>query len=298
MKVLVTGTTGFLASRLRDALLAEDAFEVLAPGRAELDITDGIACRRWFERNRPDAVFHLAAVSDVRACAADEEHSFRVNVEGPANLASCLREFSEGGETPGRFLFASSDQVYTANHTDWRINREDDPLAPGNVYGRQKLLAEERVLSVLPDAYCVRLPWMFDLKPGKDNFIRRVVSCIRTGTPAEYAVNELRGLGYAAEVAENMIRLMGSGAPGGAYNFGPPASGSSFDTAEAAFVMAGEVLGLPWEGLARPVRWECARSLAMDPGKLSKTGIAFRETAESIRYCLEREEAFLHESGE
>ena len=60
MKVLVTGGGGFLGSHLVDRLQA-DGHDVLAPRRADYDLTREEDATRLFDDARPELVFHLAA---------------------------------------------------------------------------------------------------------------------------------------------------------------------------------------------------------------------------------------------
>jgi len=59
--ILVTGAAGLLGTALRHELAGEGYTNVLAPGRAELDLTNQAAVRAYFEVHRPAHVFHLAA---------------------------------------------------------------------------------------------------------------------------------------------------------------------------------------------------------------------------------------------
>jgi GDP-L-fucose synthase len=59
--VLVTGGAGFLGLPVCQLLHERGAGEVIAPRRAEHDLTDAGAVRRLFEHSRPDVVLHLAA---------------------------------------------------------------------------------------------------------------------------------------------------------------------------------------------------------------------------------------------
>ncbi len=289
MKILITGTSGFLAARVRDYFALDAGLTVLAPSHAELDITSADSCKAFFETNRPDAVVHLAAISDIGECARNEELSRDVNTGGPVRLAACAKESGMSG----RFLFASSDQVYSGTREADRVHRETDSLSPENLYAREKLAAEEGVAGILPSACAMRLDWMFDLKPGKSNYLKNIIRSVREHRPVRYAVNELRAETYAFEVAANMKALLFSDAPGGAYNFGGPASGNSYETALAVYDLVGAALGLPVGGLAVPAELDIPRSLAMDQTKINAVGIHFRDTAASAALCLEREAAYL-----
>ncbi|MBR4311761.1 MAG: NAD-dependent epimerase/dehydratase family protein, partial [Bacteroidaceae bacterium] len=68
-KVLITGVSGFVGSRLAKAM--EAGYELLTPTHGELDITSLEGVRRYVQRHRPQYIVHLAAISNTGYC---EEH--------------------------------------------------------------------------------------------------------------------------------------------------------------------------------------------------------------------------------
>ena len=65
-KILITGSSGFLGSRL--ALYLKDKYELLLPSHAELNVSREEAVRAYMEKNRPDIVLHCAALSNTGYC--------------------------------------------------------------------------------------------------------------------------------------------------------------------------------------------------------------------------------------
>ena len=73
--ILITGASGFVGSRF--VRRWGGAYRLLTPTHAELDITDADSVNSYFVNNRPDAVLHLAAISNTGYCEENPEESLR-----------------------------------------------------------------------------------------------------------------------------------------------------------------------------------------------------------------------------
>ena len=143
--LLLTGGSGRLGSELR-ALLPD----ALAPGRAELDVTDPASVRAALERSRPATVVHAAAFTDVPAAERERATCWRVNVLGTRQVAAACAEIgADGGAGAGAVLVhVSTDYVFWGESDPARAARggyrEDDPTGPvRNHYALSKLAAED-----------------------------------------------------------------------------------------------------------------------------------------------------------
>ena len=65
-KILITGASGFVGSRTVAAL--HDTYELITPCHSELDITSQEAVESFISRTQPDAILHLAALSNTGYC--------------------------------------------------------------------------------------------------------------------------------------------------------------------------------------------------------------------------------------
>lgn len=133
MKVLIIGAAGMIGARL--------AARIAADGRigerdvSELDLADVVEPQRPFGTldrvetraldisapgaaspliaNRPDVIFHLAAIVSGEA-EADFDKGYRINLDGTRGLFDAVRAaHDEDGYTP-RLVFASSIAVFGA----------------------------------------------------------------------------------------------------------------------------------------------------------------------------------------
>ena len=223
-KLLITGASGFVGSRV--VARWRNEYAVLAPSHAELDITDRESVNSYFMLHSPDVVVHLAALSNTGYCEQNPDASYRVNVEGAANIARAA------ALCRAKLVFFSSDQVYNGNLESGLLN-EDVPVTPENVYGRHKLEAEERVLYFNPNTVVLRATWMYDKEregmPSHANFVKNISNAIKERTPLIFPVREYRGITWIREVVEFLPRTFTL--PSGLYNYCAENDRNTYETA-------------------------------------------------------------------
>ena len=92
MKVLITGANGQLGQEMQH-LLDERGQEYLAEDSQGLDITDKEAVDAYFEKNKPEVVYHCAAYTAVdKAEGEGKELNWKVNVDGTENIAKACQK--------------------------------------------------------------------------------------------------------------------------------------------------------------------------------------------------------------
>jgi dTDP-4-dehydrorhamnose reductase len=143
------GTLGKAFARLCD--LRGIPYHLLT--RQEMDITDPASVDAALSQLQPWAVVNAAGYVRVDDAEHEPEICLRVNAEGPAILAqSCARQGVA-------LLTFSSDLVFDGTCADPYV--ESNAVAPLNVYGRSKALAEARVLKAYPSALVIRTSAFF-----------------------------------------------------------------------------------------------------------------------------------------
>ncbi len=161
-KALVTGASGFIGSRLRDALL-ERGLDVISlrrkgsppskKGRSvECDYDDVDRLTAIVGDEKPSYVLHVAGVTK----GVRYEDFWRGNVMPTENLLVAIERAHPELE---RFVLVSSQAAYGPSPVD-RAIVEDDPRRPVEFYGESKLEAEYAV-----EARGDRLPWTI-LRPS------------------------------------------------------------------------------------------------------------------------------------
>ena len=132
MKALITGAGGFVGGYLQEHLEAEGD-HVVGLGD-DVDITDGEAIRDAIGAAAPDAVYHLAAASNVGASWAAPVEVLRVNAEGTLNvLLAC-----EAAGVDRVLVIGSAEEYGKVDPADLPLT-ESAPLRPITPYGASKV---------------------------------------------------------------------------------------------------------------------------------------------------------------
>lgn len=280
-KILITGSSGFLGSRL--AYYYRNKYDLLLPTHNELNVSREDMVKAYLEEQRPEVVIHCAALSHTGYCEQHPEESHRTNVQGTVRMAKACKQ------TGAKLIFMSSDQVYNGTPLRGAL-KEEVALQPVNVYGRHKLEAEQRALWNLPEAVGLRLTWMYDLPDSslklKSNLLVNLLKASREGMPLPAATHEYRGVTYVWEVVRNMEQAMTL--PGGIYNFGSSNSLNSYEL----FWRTAQLMGLndaaEWLLLDEERFSNQERNLTMDCSGIAAHGIRFNNSVEGIEEALQR----------
>lgn len=134
MKILITGGSGYIGSRLSAALGNAHEVHILSKnpeGDVRGDIRDA-----GLDLSAYDAILHLAAISSPKAVEADRPLAWDVNVNGTLNICRKMRK----GQA---LVFISSGQVYDKRSE--KVHSEEETPRPNNFYGLTKLVGEDIV---------------------------------------------------------------------------------------------------------------------------------------------------------
>jgi dTDP-4-dehydrorhamnose reductase len=194
MRALVTGAGGMLG-RAVTAEAARRGAEVLAMGRADLDVIDARAVDRALGLHRPDVVVHCAGYTNVDAAESAEDEAMALNAVSAALLARAA------GRLGALLVYPSTDYVFDGRAT--RPYRPGDPIAPLNAYGRSKAAGERETLSA--GGLVVRTSWLFGA--GGRNFVDTVLARAERGAPLTVVDDQIGRPTWTADLASVLISL-------------------------------------------------------------------------------------------
>jgi dTDP-4-dehydrorhamnose reductase len=198
MKIIITGSGGLVGGSL--ARRFAERHDVLAPVRAQLDVTDGDAVRRLVLTETPHIVVNCAVIG-VDDCEREPDAARRINVEAPRALASACAEV--GAE----FLHFSTNYVFGGDEEKF-YTASDEPR-PINVYGHTKLAGERAALEASARTHVVRTSWVFGA--GKNSFLSTAHRELLAFVRVRAITDTWASVTYVADLAARVERILERG---------------------------------------------------------------------------------------
>ncbi len=282
MRVAVTGAGGRLGRALMAALADAPYTGLSGPigwTRPDYDLDDPLAAARLVDRDRPEVVVHAAAWTDVDGCARDPALARRRNGEATAELAGACA-------AAGIDLVAvSTNEVFDGTPIDGRGYRPGDPTGPRNAYGSSKLAGETAARAAYDRSArgaglaIVRTAWLYG--PPGDDFPSKIVAAAlraqRAEEPLRVVGDEFGSPTSAADLAEAIVELIGSGGIAGTYHYVNLGSVSRAAWAREVLRLAGleialeEVPASTWVRASEAPRWAVLEATPLASGEPMRT---------------------------
>lgn len=226
--ILVTGGNGQIGGAIR-ALSHRHPFDIIAPGRTEIDlaneqsIVDALGSRSWL------AVINCAAYTMVDKAEDEQEVAHRINAIAPGILAR---------ETARRkipIIQVSTDYVFDG--TKASSYREDDPVNPISVYGATKLAGECAVRKYNDRHAIIRTAWVMSVEG--QNFLNTMLRIGRENSTLNIVNDQIGCPSSASDIAETLLTVVEHlGQQSGTWHFVNSGEATWFDLADFIFKTA------------------------------------------------------------
>ncbi|MEO0532646.1 MAG: SDR family oxidoreductase [Cyanobacteria bacterium P01_A01_bin.123] len=205
-KLLITGASGFLGWHLCQEAQRQGwhvhgtrhthPVQISGVVLHTLDLTDVQALKGVLNDVNPDAVIHCAARARPNDCQVDPEGSYGINVTASINLATLCRDRAIA------YTFISTEQVFDGLNAPYH---ESDPVSPINIYGEQKVAAEQGILVQQPTALICRMPLLFGVAPTAPSFLQGLLQKLRSGDQINLFVDEFRTPVSGCDAAKGIL---------------------------------------------------------------------------------------------
>jgi len=184
-RLLITGGSGFLGTRLTQLASEGDAWEVVPtyfsnpiehPNARRLDLRDRLGTEALVAELRPDVIIHQAvsprSPEDIAAIVPAARHIMDAAIDHNVRL-----------------IHVSTDLVFDGSNPPYG---DDDPLAPVNEYAAAKAFAEDLLMRAMPDEVLIARPSLIYGFDPIDKQTGWIVEGIRKQTPVQLFTNEIR----------------------------------------------------------------------------------------------------------
>jgi dTDP-4-dehydrorhamnose reductase len=202
MRIAVIGANGQIAQSL---LMRAPMFgaDIVSLARPKLDLSIEGTIFSAIDAIKPDVVVNAGAYTQVDAAEDEPEKANIVNGDGAGYVAAACKKLN----IP--IIHISTDYVF-----DGRCENpydEDATTAPQSVYGKSKLLGEEKVVSATADYVILRTSWVYS--PFSKNFVKTMIDLAQSGKQELGVVDDQFGAPTSAidladaifEIARNLV---------------------------------------------------------------------------------------------
>ena len=295
MKILITGAGGMLGTDLVEALRGH--FDIVGLGLFEaphlkipyrcLDLTDSRAVEDLWFQEKPELVFHLAAMTHVDDCEIKRDEASRANVLAVKNVANASKKIN------APVVFFSTDFVF--NGKEMREYTEEDVPDPKSHYAVTKAQAEK----FLQNCGCLfvifRICWLYGLR-GR-SFPRAILNMAAKQKEVKVVADQIGRPSYTRDISSALASLLRrepaifKRLAGQIFHLANAGTASWADFAEEVLKLAGHkehtVKRIGWRDFKRDVNPDSAERPEHAILSLQKTrdvlGIQLRPWQEGLR---------------
>ncbi|VFM96887.1 MAG: dTDP-4-dehydrorhamnose reductase [Candidatus Kentron sp. G] len=210
-ETIVVGASGFIgraflaAYRQYDPTCAGTSHRPIE-GLARLDLASPDPAPLALTPGRYRYALLAAGVTRLTACEREPELAYARNVTGTLELC---RQLHEMGLIP---IWFSSDCVFDGRAGGYR---DDAPVSPMNVYGRQKAEVEARLPEICGKDYLIiRLGKVFGLEKGDGTLLDEMAALLAGGQRVRAAEDQIFCPIWIGDVVDLVLKLQSIGARG------------------------------------------------------------------------------------
>jgi dTDP-4-dehydrorhamnose reductase len=196
--ILVTGANGQLGSELRVLSASYPAYNFLFVTRDELEISDAVAVKKYFDSNKIYYCINCAAYTAVDKAETEKEKAFEVNAYAVGNLAKVCAQHK------ARFIHISTDYVFDGTATE--PIEENEHVNPIGVYGMSKLKGEQLAISNNEDSIIIRTSWVYS--SFGNNFVKTMLRLMKERESINVVSDQKGCPTYAADLADIIMQII------------------------------------------------------------------------------------------
>src|SRR5690606_29573360 len=233
--VLVTGGKGQLASCIKDIENQYQDLKIIYTDYQDLNICNLQQVQAFFQDNKIDYCINCAAYTAVDKAELEQELAFKINAEGPKNLALVCKEHRIV------LIHISTDFVFDGNKAE--PYTEEDKPNPLSVYGASKLQGELEIQNTLKEHFIIRTSWLYS--EHGHNFMKTMLRLAETRDEISVVSDQIGTPTYAGDLAKVVLNIiMAEKTAYGLYHYSNGGLVSWYGFAKAIFELSGKQVKL------------------------------------------------------
>ncbi|XOV92871.1 MAG: dTDP-4-dehydrorhamnose reductase [Bacteroidota bacterium] len=225
-KIIVTGSKGQLGNEFQVLAKTFQEAEFYLVDVDELDITDEVQVKSYFDQVKPTHCINCAAYTAVDKAETDKELCDKINVTGAVNLAKACKEH-------GATLYhISTDFVFNGKASQpLTEEKATDPIC---YYGTSKLNGELAIAETTSKHYIIRTSWLYS--SFGNNFVKTMLRLAETKTELGVIFDQVGSPTYARDLAKAILDMITSNVEEfGVYHYSNEGVASWYDFTKAIF---------------------------------------------------------------
>ena len=268
MKALLLGPNGQLGRDIRQAHMeAGEPFDLVPLARDRLDVSAPGTVERTLGEIEFDALVNCTGYHRTDEVEDNADLGFSVN----AHAVQAMARACAAGRA--RFIHVSTDYVFGGDAGRAQPLREDDPVAPINVYGASKAMGETLAGLACENAVILRVASLFGTAgaSGKGgNFVETIIRAGKEKGALRVVDDQTMSPTATADAARVVLRILASGCPPGVYHAVNDGAATWFEFAREIVRLAGiEAVVTPCASDEYPARALRPRYSALDNARIS-----------------------------
>lgn len=176
MKILITGSTGFVGRNVKEYLQKNMYYDIYAPNSKELDCLDEQAVKKYLQDNSFDIIFHFAVYGDGIDKSKDGTKILEYNLRIFLNFARYSNLY-------GKMIYTGSGAEYDKRFSIHMVKEELGNTLPTDAYGLMKYTIGQ-IIEKSDNIYNLRLFGIFGpYEYWKTKFISNICCKAIKGLP-------------------------------------------------------------------------------------------------------------------
>ena len=200
MKILVTGSTGQLAGKIRELSGTTNELKFIFASKDKLDITNTSELHRFFSGEKIDILINCAAYTNVDGAESTYQQANKVN-----NFA--VKEISRLSETYN-FIFVHISTDYVFDGSKGRPYKEKDKTNPLGAYGKSKLHGEVSIMENNCRSIIIRTSWLYSNLGS--NFVKKIINLAQEKESLEVVDDQLGSPTSAKDLSKAIMHMIRS----------------------------------------------------------------------------------------